>query len=181
MLESPEFRIVRDRYRQVYGANLHSSFPRYAFDKGGAALGYRRASEGPFFVEQYLDAPVETVVALALSRPTRRSDIVELGNLASNNAMAMISLWDAVANDLAGSNEVAVATLTAPLRQMLRRIGLPFVVLAPAYPGNVRTEADDWGTYYSFAPQVCAGEIAAGQAAIGVFRGSRGQRRATRG
>ena len=30
----------------------------------------------------------------------------------------MIELWGAVANDLGGSSEVAVATLTAPLRRM---------------------------------------------------------------
>jgi hypothetical protein len=180
MIESPEFRIVQNRYRQVYGANLRTGFPCYAFDDRGAALGYRRAASEPLFVEQYLDAPVEAVVARALSRAVSRHDIVELGNLASTNAVAMVDLWDTVANDLSAWNEVAVATLTAPLRAMFRRIGLPFFVLAPARPERIQAGANDWGTYYGLDPQVCAGHIADGQVAIEAFLLSRKVRKAVR-
>jgi hypothetical protein len=63
---------------------------------------------------------------------------------------------------------------------MFRRIGLPFVVLASARPERLACRTDDWGSYYSCDPEVCAGVIADGQAAIEDFLRGRNQRRAVR-
>jgi hypothetical protein len=154
----------------MFGASPALSFSEYL--AGGrepdslAALGYRRATEGALFLEAYLDAPVEVELSRVFGRVTARSEIVELGNFAADNAFVMLDLWGTAANDLAGSSEIAVATLTAPLRRIFSRIGVPLVSIGRADPDRLRGAAADWGSYYRQDPHVCAGKIADGQAAI---------------
>jgi hypothetical protein len=143
-----------------------------------AALGYRRAGTEPLFLEQYLDRPIEECISGVLHRPVERERIIEVGNLAAENAWSMIALWGEAANDLGGSNEVVVATLTAPLRRMFARIGVPVHELAAADPARLGTAAADWGAYYAADPRVCAGEIAEGQRAIAAFLARRQRDRA---
>lgn len=179
MTVSPEFELIRQKYHEVFGAEFSPEYSSYFLHHRGAVLGYRRAGERRLFVEQYLDEPVEVVAARALGRPVARNSVVELGNLASSDAMAMVALWGAAANDLEGGSDIAVATLTAPLRAMLQRLGLPIAVLGPARPERLpAANIDAWGTYFSFDPQVCAGVVGAGRVAIDAFLGRRQCRRA---
>jgi Thermostable hemolysin len=182
MVESAEFSLIRRRYHDVFSATITPGFGAWmhsgAHGASGAALGYRRACEELLFLECYLDQPVEKAVSSALGRAVSRAQIIEIGNFASDNALAMIELWGAAANDLAGGHEVAVATLTAPLRSMFGRIGLPITVLAPARPERLGGNAAAWGGYYELDPQVCAGIIADGQQAINAFQQRRLRRAA---
>jgi len=174
--------LICRKYREVFGASIQPAFASWqetgASGKTSAALGYRRAGADPLFLEAYLDAPVEDLVSERLGRSIAREAIVEIGNFASDNALAMIELWGAAANDLGGQSEVAVATLTAPLRRMFARIGLPFTVIAPARPDRLEAGSTDWGSYYELDPQVCMGLIAEGQHAIGAFLARRKLRQA---
>lgn len=168
-----ELGIIRRKYRDVFGAELSPCFSSFLKRPGnsgsGAVLGYRRADDEPLFCEQYIDGNLEAAVSTALSLVVARHDIVELGNFASDNAIAMVELWGDAANDLGGASEIAVATLTAPLRRMFARIGVPVVRIAPARPERLAGDAAIWGSYYRHDPWVCAGVIADGQAAIGAF------------
>jgi len=101
-------------------------------------------------------------------------------NFAAVDAMALIELWGITANDLAVSSEVAAATLTKPLRDMFGRLGVPLHVLAPASADRLGHEAAHWGSYYELDPQVCIGEIAAGQRAISALLRRRRSRNHTR-
>jgi hypothetical protein len=170
------------KYFEVFGASPTASFSEYLATGREpdqlAGLGYRRAGDGRLFLESYLDEPVEVEVGKALGRPIARSDVVEIGNFAADNAFVMLELWGAAANDLAGRSEIAVATLTAPLRQIFKRIGLPFRSIGPAHAERAGPGAGDWGTYYLQDPQVCAGVIADGQAAIARWHGRRAPRAA---
>jgi hypothetical protein len=130
------------------------------------------------FLEQYLDCAVERLVAFAFSRPVERGQIVEIGKLASNNGLAMIDLWAMAANDLGSSSEFAVATLTAPLRSMFARAGVPIVELAEARPEMLGASAAQWGSYYENEPRVCAGLISEGQAALTAYLARRARRNA---
>ncbi|MCJ2186880.1 thermostable hemolysin [Novosphingobium beihaiensis] len=172
MSDSPEFQLVRRRFMEVHGACVRPAFGSYSqierADLPRAAMGFRRADSEPLFLERYLDAPVEQAVSAALGRPVARGSIIEIGNLAADDAFSMIELWGSAANDLGADCEVAVATLTAPLRAMFARIGVPLAVLAPAVAERA-DEPDEWGRYYASDPQVCAGVIAQGQAAIARF------------
>lgn len=89
---------------------------------------------------------------------------------------AMLTLWNVTAANLVGQHRVAVATLTLPLRKMFARVGLPLVELATADPDRLHADARDrWGSYYDTRPMVCAGEIAAGCAALQAFAPSERQ------
>jgi hypothetical protein len=162
--------VMGRKYLEVFGASPVPSFSDYVATGREpdrlAGLGYRRASDGGVFLESYLDGPVEVEVGKALGRRIARSDVVEIGNFAADNAFVMLELWGAAANDLAGSGEIAVATLTAPLRRIFNRIGLPFLSICPARAERLGPGAGEWGSYYQQDPQVCAGVIADGQAAI---------------
>jgi hypothetical protein len=182
MPASMEISLISRKYRDAFGATLTPSFGTYmhcgSHAENGAALGYKRADERPLFLERYLDRSVEQAVSEAFGRTIARVQIVEIGNFAADNALAMIELWGAAANDLGGSSEVAVATLTAPLRGMFARIGLPVIALAPASPDRLGAGAQDWGSYYELDPQVCAGLIGEGQRAIATFLQRRRERQA---
>jgi len=172
------FELIGKKYREVFGATAAPGYSDWMAAGTGAALGYRRAGAEPLFLETYLDLPVERYVSAALARVIRRDAIVEIGNFAADNAIAMVELWGRAANDLGGNGEVAVATLTRPLRRMFARIGLPITPLAPADPSRLKTGAGEWGDYYATDPMVCMGVIAEGQAAIAGFLGRRGRKAA---
>lgn len=172
MSERSEAGLVKRRFLEIHGARIVPSFASYRHvdraEAPRATLGYRRAESEPLFLERYLDTPVEQLVSATLDRPTQREHIIEIGNLAADDAFAMIELWGSVANDLGADHEVAVATLTAPLRAMFARIGVPIKLLAPASAS--RADAPDvWGRYYAGDPWVCAGVISEGQNAISAF------------
>lgn len=172
-MHSPDLELISNRYQEVFGANLSPSFAAYLSYKRGAmptaALGFGRAGDQPLFLERYLDAPIEILVRRAFGQAIERSQIIEIGNFAATSPYAMIALWGTAANNLASTSEIAVATLTQPLRKIFRRIGVPIIELAPARPHRLGEQAGDWGTYFATDPRVCAGMISEGQAAINAF------------
>lgn len=162
--------LIAKCYDRVHGTRIKRSFDHFLVgtsDHGlTAALGYRCAADGRLFLESYLDRAIEAEVSRAFGRQVLRADIVELGNFAATNGLAMIELWGRAANDLGSASLVAVATLTRPLRSMFARIGLPVTELTPARAEAVGDAACDWGNYYRQDPMVCAGLIAEGQQAL---------------
>jgi hypothetical protein len=168
---------IDEAFRHRYGAKGAGGYGHHLAigdcQQKGAALGYRRAGQQRLFLEQYLDEPVETAVSAALGRSVAREQIIEIGNLAASNAWSMIALWGEAANDLGGSCEVVVATLTASLRRMFGRVGVPIVEVAAADPSRLGVAAADWGAYYDTDPRVCAGPIADGHRAIAAFMARR--------
>ncbi|MXO58386.1 hypothetical protein GRI89_02345 [Altererythrobacter salegens] len=160
-------------YHREYGAEGAAAFSTYLASASGAVLGYRRASAEPLFLEAYCDAPIEDLLVPVLGRRVERRAIIEIGNLAATNAMAMVHLWGAAANDLGANGEVVVATLTRSLRTMFRRIGIVIHDLCPAERHRLAGAGAGWGSYYEQDPRVCAGDIWQGQAAISAFRARR--------
>lgn len=124
------------------------------------AVGCRNAETQPLFLERYLDAPIEQVIASRLGRQVARSEIVEVGNLAADGQGSGRALIVAVTELVAmlGFNWV-VFTGTRSLRNSFARLGLGPQALAPADPARIGAEAADWGTYYAQQPMVMAGEI----------------------
>lgn len=173
--------LIRRRYREVFGAEIVPAFGSFVGrPKDGAcaaALGYRRAGAAPLFLEAYLDEAVEAAVGRAFGKRVRREAIIEIGNFAADTAQAMIALWSAAANDLGHTGDVAVATLTAPLRRMFARLGVPIVELADADAERIGGEST-WGSYYELEPKVCAGLIGEGQKALAAFQAARTARKA---
>lgn len=169
MLQSIQ-QLVADRYASVHGARRTVEFPHYCTvrDENGpcATLGFRSAGEGPLFLERYLPRPIEEVVTDALGRAFGRDRIVEIGAHASHRPRATVALWARAAAELGQRSDLAVAVLTAPMRAMFDRLGLPVVMIAPADPAMLGDEGAGWGDYYRAEPMVCAGEIAAARPAL---------------
>lgn len=170
---------VFDRFDEAHSATPCVDYPRWnrvnnENARPTAALGYRDASDGRLFLETYLDASVERIVSEIFGRDIARQAIVEIGCLAAMPSLALVRLWCDTANSLVGTHEVAVATLTRPLRRMFAKVGLPLVELARANPALV-SDATSWGSYYETDPVVCAGDIGAGAAALAIYSGRGGR------
>jgi len=172
--------LISDRYRGAHGAVATTRYPRYCVvtdDRGPrAVVGYRHASDGPLFLESYLDQPVEAVVSDRFGRRVSRESIVELGSHASSKSRATIALWAEAADTLGHDHQIGVAVLTAQLRSMFRRIGLPIIEIAAANASCLSGEQGAWGHYYAADPIVCAGEIWAARAALSGWNDAAGRR-----
>lgn len=159
-------RYIAMRYASDFGAKLDSFYPHLLAVKQDearvvAALGYRRAEEGPLFLEQYLSRPVESSLAGALNMPVVRDGMLEIGNLAS---------------DFSGGNRVLISTLTAYLygksarwvvftgtRALLnsfRRFAIDVYDLGEASLDRLQTNGAHWGSYYDHRPRVVAVNVA---------------------
>jgi hypothetical protein len=154
---------IRSRYAAVHHAAAPVTYDRFLdrmrSRRSGAALGFRSAADGPLFLERYLDQPIEAVLAPYWGAAVERSRIVEIGSLAGNSGLALLDLWVHAAGDLGRHADIGVAVLTAPLRAMFARLGIPIRVLAPADASRIGHAAALWGSYYTNDPQVCAGSL----------------------
>lgn len=161
---------IAEVYAERYGACLVSFLPRLlAFrDADGvlqAAVGLRCGSEGPLFVEQYLDAPAEACLSDRLSRPVSRGELVEVGSFASRSPGDAREVIVRITELLhaAGMRWVLFAA-TRQLRNAFDRLRLATVVLADARSDRLTEDAGQWGRYYESQPQLLFGDIAAGHA-----------------
>lgn len=146
-------------YRERFGADVRHFTPMLVslHDAAGhltAAVGYRRASDGPLFLERYLGAPVEQRLGVPRSR------VVEVGHLAAAQPGAGRRLIAHMAPHLATQgHQWVVSTLTEELRHLFVRLGIVPQALGVADPALLGDEATAWGTYYDHRPVVGAGAI----------------------
>jgi hypothetical protein len=153
-------------YARAFGGLIRHHYPLLMTAVGHdgavlAAVGFRPATKEPFFLEQYLDEPVESAIARRLDEPVRRADVVEIGNLASASPCASRFLFSALADHLEQLGAThAVATATRQLRRSFRRICFPVSPLGAAEAARLTQAGADWGSYYSRDPQVVVGRIA---------------------
>lgn len=151
-------------YARRYGAQVRHFAPVLVFlrDATGiiAAAGYREAHESPLFLERYLDAPVETLLAAGSSAPPTRQSIVEVGHLAATRAGEGRRLILMLGVHLARQEfQWVVSTLTHELRLLFLRIGVTPLTLGVAHPAALGDEAVHWGSYYEHSPLVLAGHL----------------------
>jgi hypothetical protein len=139
-------------------------------DAGGqwiAALGYSLAEQGPLFLEQYLDEPLEQAIGLRAGHPVARAEIVEVGNLAAAHPGAARALIVSMTRLLHAHGLHWVAfTATASLLNSFARLRLKPGVLAEADPGRLPDAGRRWGSYYNSQPQVMFGDIRYGYAQL---------------
>lgn len=156
---------IARRFDRAYGAKLTHFLPHLLGLRGDGgqwlgAVGYCGAGDGPLFLEQYLEAPVEQLLSHALDRPVSRDRVVEIGNLAAVRAGMARVLIPGLAARLRGEGfELAVFTATRELRNAFHRLSLGPIVLAAADPARLRGGAAAWGSYYTHAPTVMGGRL----------------------
>ena len=155
---------IGDIFRRHYNAEVKSFAPNLMLlerdERIVAAAGWRCAGEDQLFLENYLDTPIETVVARLAGQPVRREAIVEVGNLAADRPGGSVDVIINLARHLDRLGyEWVVFTATHELIGIFGRLGLPPLALAPADPARLGAQAADWGTYYDSKPVVVAGRI----------------------
>lgn len=151
-------------YHQRYGARVTHFAPTLValWDQGHitAAAGYRFGHSGPLFLERYLPAPAQQLLAPHNGTAPERARLVEVGHLAAGRAGDGRRLVLMLADHLLDQGgEWVVSTLTAELRQLFVRIGIAPLTLGAADPALLGEAAADWGSYYDHAPVVLAGHL----------------------
>lgn len=164
-------RYVALRYARRHGASIDQFSPWLlaiaSREQPRAVLGICPAAQRPPFLERYLDAPVEQCLAAHFRQPVARDGIAEIGNLAATDSGARRLLFAALVTVLARAGQQwLVCTATTRVRCLIQAMGLPLHTLATADANRLGAEQFRWGRYYSDHPQVVAGDIAAGLAAI---------------
>lgn len=164
--------LIRENYYQVYHASLSRCMPWLLgmYDANGelkAACGVQVASHETLYLEQYLDTPIETTISSLLERPVTRETIVEIGNFGARDGASARIMYAALCLLL---NQYhygwIVFTGTKKIRNTFYRLNLQPVQLMPADPARLGDAAREWGEYYRHDPQIMAGELTDGYAAL---------------
>jgi hypothetical protein len=166
--DSEERALLEARIRSGFGmhfdACIEGFMPRFAHYRhaSGATgvIGIRRASDGPLFLESYLNAPVESLVAGASGAPVARDRIAEIGQFVVDDRDIVTSFFRDLVPFLTDNGYDWVCfTGTDRIRALLARIGFHGLPLARADEARVRGSADRWGRYYDYDPVVILGKL----------------------
>ncbi|MEO8938600.1 MAG: thermostable hemolysin [Burkholderiaceae bacterium] len=158
---------VRHCFRQSFGSDVRGFMPRlFSLREGGqlcGAFGLRSGRES-FFLERYLDRPIEHWPARHGLTPWHRHRIVEVGHLSANFAGGARTLIRLLTLQLQREGIEGIAfTGTTSLRNAFRRMGLAPVALGAASADRLAEhERPAWGSYYGHAPQVYIGDVSGG-------------------
>ncbi|WP_310439321.1 thermostable hemolysin [Stenotrophomonas sp. BIGb0135] len=157
-------------YRERYGATLHAFLPQLLAFRDGkgnlvAAVGIRVGSDGPLFVEQYLDEPVQAILLHREIASVGRDRIAEIGNFAATTPGVARELIVRLTDMLhAARVRWVLFAATQQLRNTLDRLQLVTVELGEADPERLAGDASRWGSYYETRPKVVCGNVSAGRA-----------------
>ncbi|MCB1838898.1 MAG: thermostable hemolysin [Rhodospirillales bacterium] len=160
---------IRQIYENAYGADIDILYPtlmsvRTSAGEILAGIGFRYASEEPLFLERYTKAPIEETLSVLYNKDICRSQIVEIGNLASIGKGASIYLFAALSSYLhARGIDFATVTGTDFLQKRFHRLGLQPQRVCSADP-ELLTEEERrrWGSYYDTKPGVLTGSVGNG-------------------
>lgn len=156
---------VEERYRTMFGSNApvrYQSLLVLTNNDGNilAALGIRRATEGPLFLEQYLTVAAEQAIAAATGAATRRESLVELGSFAADSTRMATYLITAMAAYMQHQGfSHALVTSTGRLRRLFALFGFDLRSLGDARKDALPDGGMGWGRYYDDAPRVLAGSV----------------------
>ena len=124
------------------------------------------AGQQKLFLEQYLDLPIEQHIQNQSGLTIDRSQIAEVGNLATTHAGGARLLIRLVTQHLfALDTPWVVFTATQSLINSFHKMGLDPVWLADANASRV-ANPDAWGNYYLSNPVVVLGNVAQGFAKL---------------
>lgn len=160
---------VHESFKRSYGADVQKFMPNFirVNDKSGslkAVVGYREAAQGQLYLEKYMDEPIEAAISRYLGESIKRSEIVEVGNMAEvkpgDARMAIIGATSYL--HTAGYRWVVFTGVTR-LRNAFRRLGLnPKELMEVDEYRLPDLERQSWGTYFNGDPVVCFGSIREG-------------------
>ena len=156
---------IQHAFAVKHGANIRSFMPTLLALEGAdqrvcGVAGFRNAGAEALFLERYLSEPIELALAHRLDTPVSRTQIVEVGNLASLSCRAAFHLICMLPRVLIDrGNRWVVFTATSAVRGILEQFKAPVIELAGAHRDKVEHLGDDWGRYYENDPRVMAGYL----------------------
>lgn len=163
---------ISQRFAESYGSRIEAFMPRLfsVCNHEGelcGAFGLRSASRN-LFLEQYLDTPIEHVIAARAGRLVERRAIVEVGHFSGAFPGAVRAMIGLLTEHLHREGyEWVVFTGTSGLRNAFCRLGLFPLDIQAATPDRIPAEERAaWGSYYDHAPRVLAGNVQAGYHAM---------------
>jgi hypothetical protein len=150
---------IAQRFADVYGADIKHFMPTQLCmtveNEIVATVGIRRAQNASLFLENYFDRPIEQFASRTLGCEIRRSDVVEIGNLASIQQGGSQWLFVALTLLLCDQNQPWVTfTATPEVQKLLRRLNIQPLALTGADAERLGTGKSDWGNYYQQQPVV---------------------------
>lgn len=155
---------IQTRYAETYGADIAHFLPllmaSWNSDGVQGVLGLRPGNSGRFFAENYLTAPLETLVSERTGQPMSRGSLIETGNLAGNRGSSQL-LFIVLTDVLYRSGFRWVTfTATAQVSALLQRLGFAPHEICQADPRCLGEHAQSWGDYYDNRPRVVIGDVA---------------------
>lgn len=154
---------ISDRFYAAFGAKIHSFLPYFlASNTEGyvdSAIGFQPALGQQLFLEQYLQQPIEQSLQ-TITNGVRRSDIVEIGNLAASLQTGSPLLFILLTAILHQANyQWVVFTATRQVRHLLNKLQLTSYSLGDADPNFLHDKQQQWGSYYQHQPMVLTGHL----------------------
>ena len=126
-----------------------------------AVAGIESASDNRLFTETYLDHPAEQDITRLAGVPVNRNQIVEIGNLASNDSQACKELFVILAELLYRAGfQWLICTVTPIVERQLRMMNFYPQLLGYADGKRLGKQTADWGHYYDCKPRIIAGSLA---------------------
>ncbi|MDI3323445.1 thermostable hemolysin [Pontibacterium granulatum] len=159
---------VSGRYREAFGAVIPHFMDHLIgfYGTGGellAACGYQSLATQPAYLEQYLEESADKVMSRKSGCQIQRTQIVEIGHLASFSRSVARVFFAALAKYLTEQGfHWCVSTVTGPLYALFKRQGIDPLVLCDARAEAVGQDRRLWGQYYQHRPQVCGGSLRLG-------------------
>jgi hypothetical protein len=161
---------IERQFEATYGAKLTEFLPIFltlsCAGKLSASTGISLGSEsGRYFLEQYLEKPIECELGQICGEQINRKKLVEIGNLVATSQGANRLMLITLASVLSQAGyEWMVFTATKPLLHSLHKLGFETHVMADAKPARLdNSSSTNWGSYYENKPQVVAGRLSSAQ------------------
>jgi len=155
---------IAKRFKAVHDARIDHFLPFFLttskHEKLTAAAGFSPGQCGGMFIEHYLEAPIEQLIARLEEQPVSRSQIVEIGNLVVTDRMSGLLLFVFLAQflHLSGFKWMAF-TATSSVEKMIQKLGYSPFYLADARADHLGDVAKNWGRYYGNNPRVMVGNL----------------------
>jgi len=152
---------IWDGFNKYYRANVQHYLPNLiyveAMSKIRSAMGIRAASNGPLFIEKYINAAIESCFS---DEAIARDEIAEIGNLHGTNKLFTQQLFivTALATAKAGFSKL-VFCATPQVKTMMESLLMTTVNIGEADPKRLGNEAEHWGNYYESSPKLIAIDI----------------------
>lgn len=120
-----------------------------------AAFGMSNLADKKAYLEQYLNEPIESIIAFMTGQKVKRSEIFELGNLASEYPGATRRLIKKMTSLIFNQGgRWVVFTANNLVLNAFHKLNLNPQIISKANPDLLPNHGINWGHYYETKPQV---------------------------